>query len=148
MGISSSIIVARNQIEVLGSKLLCAFSEGGLTAKKIILGWNANIWGKVVVPNSGILSMRSYCQIDKVVVGANVTIKAEDSLEIGALIILGPDVTITLGENCLIRTIESDNDFRLSAGKSFSNPLRLRLRRKYNLILEISGLIKQALSLE
>ena len=142
----TDVVVAKNKIQVFGLDLLMLDSDGGLTAKEIILGSSAKIWGKIVIPNAGTLSMKNNCQIERIIVGANTTLTAEDDLKVAILIILGPNVKIALGKGCTISRIVSDFDYEMSAGEGFSNPTRTAPQKEYNLVVEIGSLIKQALS--
>ncbi|MEK7525366.1 MAG: hypothetical protein AAB548_03285, partial [Patescibacteria group bacterium] len=125
----------------------CEDAEGGLTAKEIVLDWNAHIEGKTVLPDSGHLSLGKNCTLGRLIVGADTTIFAGDRLSLETLIILGPNVKITLGDGCSIGAIESNYNFQLQTGRSFSNDTRTRLQEDYNLAVEISDLINRALDL-
>ncbi len=146
-GIDSSVIVAKNSLGI-GPNFTSSDADGGLTAKKIILGWNANIEGSVVLPDGGTLNMNDHCKIDCLIVGADTTITASDRIQIGTLIILGPNVKISLGEDCSIDIIESNHNFQVQTGPSFSNDSRTNLQDDYNLAVEISTLISYALDLD
>ena len=145
-GVDSSIIIAKNSLEV-GPNFTSSDVDGGLTAKKIILHWNANIDGNVVLPDGGTLAMDDHCKIDCLIVGADTTITAGDRIQIGTLLILGPNVKISLGEDCSIDTIESNHNYQIQTGPSFSNDSRDNLQGEYNLAVEISTLISYALDL-
>lgn len=145
--VDSSVIVAKNSLEV-GPNFTSFDTDGGLTARKITLHWNANIEGNVILPNGGTLTMDDHCQIDCLIVGADTTITASDRIQIGTLIILGPNVKISLGEDCSIDTIESNHNFQVRTGPSFSNNSRTSLQDEYNLAVEISTLISYALNLD
>jgi len=145
-GIDSSVIVAKNSLEV-GPNFTSSDVDGGLTAKKIILHWNANIDGNVVLPDGGTIVMDDHCKIDCLIVGADTTITAGDRIQIGTLLILGPNVKISLGEDCSIDTIESNHNYQIQTGPSFSNDSRDNLQDEYNLAVEISTLISYALDL-
>lgn len=146
-GVDSSVIVAKNSLEV-GPNFTSFDTDGGLTARKITLHWNANIEGNVILPNGGTLTMDDHCQIDCLIVGADTTITASDRIQIGTLLILGPNVKISLGEDCSIGIIESNHNFQVQTGPSFSNDSRTNLQDKYNLAVEISTLITYALDLD
>lgn len=146
-GITSSVVVARDRL-VAGTNFTCEDKEAGLTAKEIFLDMNAYIEGKIVLPDGGKLSLGKNCTVNRLVVGADTTIIAGDKLEVETLIILGPNVKITLGEGCSIGAIESDHLFQLQTGQFFVNDTQTRLQKDYNLAVEISELIDRALDLD
>ncbi len=146
-GITSSVVVAKDRLEA-STNFTCEDEEGGLTAKEIFLDWNADIAGKIVLPDGGKLYLGKNCTIDRLIVGADATIVAQNKLEVETLIILGPNVKISLGEECSIGAIESDHLFQLQTGRSFSNDTRTKLQEDYNLAVEISDLIDRALNLD
>ena len=147
-GVTCSVVVARDHL-IIGSHFNCEDEQGGLTAKQITLEFGgANIEGKIVLPDGGSLSLKENGSINCLIVGADTTIIAGDRLDLGTLIILGPNVKITLGGDCSIGAIESDHNFQLQTGPSFSNDTRTRLQEDYNLAVEISDLINRALDLD
>lgn len=147
-GVTCSTVVARDYL-IIGSHFNCEDEQGGLTAKQITLEFgHANIEGKIVLPDGGSLSLKENDSINRLIAGADTSIFAGDRLELETLIILGPNVKITLGGDCSIGTIESNHNFQLQTGRSFSNDTRTRLRKDYNLAVEISELIDRALDLD
>ena len=63
-------------------------------------------------------------------------------------IVLPDGGSLSLGKNCSIDAIESNHNFQLQTGRSFSNNDRTRLQEDYNLAVEISDLIDRALDLD
>jgi len=147
LDVTCSVVVAKDHL-IADSRFNCEDEEGGLTAKQITLGWGVNVEGKIVLPDGGSLYLKENGTIDCLIVGAGTTIIAGDRLELRTLIILGPNVKITLGEDCSIDAIESNHNFQLQTGRSFSNNDRTRLQEDYNLAVEISDLIDRALDLD
>lgn len=146
-GVTSSTVVARDHL-MIGSRFSCEDEQGGLTAKQITLEFgSANIEGKIVLPDGGSLSLKENNYINRLIVGADTSIFAGDRLKLRTLIILGSNVKIALGEDCFIGMIESNHNFQLQTGRSFSNDTRTKLRKDYNLAVEISDLINRALNL-
>lgn len=146
--VDAEIVVAHDTIET-ESRFTCddGDGDGGVTAKRIILGWGTDIVGDIVLPNDGFLSLQGNCTVSRLIAGEGATIVAGDKLEVGTLIILGPNVKIALGESCSITTIKSNHNFQLKTGTSFSNEDRIGLQDNYNLAVEISNLISRALNL-
>ncbi len=147
-GVSCGVVIAQKSLEA-SAKFECVdHQNGGITAKEIRLGLGATIEGRVVVPDNGFIVIGPASTIDCLIVGANSTIIAEDHLNLSSLVILGPNVKITLGESCAIDTIESDHHFQIKTKKGFENTVRRRLQDEYNLAEEISLLVGQALVIE
>lgn len=146
-GLVANVIVAKEKL-VIGSHLRCEDSDGGITAKEISLGWTSRIDGVIVLPNDGTLSGEDNCTINCLIVGEGATIFFKDRLRLDTLIILGPNVRITLGDDCNIDTIESNHRFQLQTGQKFSNLYREGLRDDYNLAVEISQLVDLALAID
>lgn len=144
-GLVADVIVAKEKL-IIGSHLRCEDSEGGITAKEISLGWTSQIDGVIILPNDGKLTGEDNCTINYLIAGEGATIYFRDRLRLDTLIILGPNVRISLGDDCNIDTIESNHRFQLQTGQKFFNHCKEGLQDDYNLAVEINQLVDLALA--
>lgn len=140
---SNVIAVAAKNSAMINANTEC---EKGLTAKEIVLKADCTV-GWIVVPDGGTLKISPDCNIGDVFLGQGATIVADGSndITINRLIILGPNCSITLYQDCTIETIETNHQFRLVTGNNYRNDTQNKLQADYNLVELISEVVDLAL---
>lgn len=134
-------VVAKDKLN-LGGRSTCQ----DLVAKEVHCGTECEI-GSIIIPDNGLLTLGFNTSVDTIFLGPGAVIAALDSpnIEIGRLVILGPDCQVSLGPSCSIDTIETNSRFQLKTGSEFTNEIHKKLKGDYNLAEIISYIIADAL---